>query len=166
MTAVVANRQRKVPVNTLALRQAALLTLRMEGAPQNTEISIAVTDDSEIRDLNRRYLGKNQPTDVLAFPLGPTGAGGRPRVVARRIHKGRLGGREIGERLLGEIVLSAERAAAQAAEYGNSVRREMELLVIHGVLHLLGYDDTQPRAKRAMEARQAAILDARRKKKS
>lgn len=155
MTAVVANRQRQVPVNTAALRQAALAALRMEDAPQDTEVSIAVTDDAEISDLNRRYLGKNQPTDVLAFPLEVEGAGGRRRI----------GGRKLGGTLLGEVVLSAERAAAQAAEYGHSVRREMELLVIHGVLHLLGYDDARSQQKRVMEERQAVILEAMRRAK-
>jgi probable rRNA maturation factor len=141
MRALVANRQRAVPVRPHALRRAALAAMRAEGCPSSSEASVAVVSDRLIRALNRRYLGRDRATDVLAFPQAPRkppgqGAGG----------------------LLGDVVVSAERAAAQAPRYGQTVERELELLVIHGVLHLLGYDDTTPRSRARMRRREREIL--------
>jgi len=131
---LVTNRQRVVRVSAAALRRAALWAMRQEHCPRSGEISIAVVDDATITDLNRRYRRRNRPTDVLAFPQdGPGG-------------------------LLGDVVISAERAAAQAPRYRHPVARELRLLVIHGVLHLLGYDDTTPAAARRMGRRQRALL--------
>lgn len=136
MRAVVTNRQHAVPVNVGALRRAALLAMRTEGYSRESEVSIAVVSDEAIRALNRRYLGADRPTDVLAFPQD--GAGG----------------------LLGDVIVSAERAAAQAPAYGHSPDRELALLVIHGTLHLMGYDDRTPEAARRMRRRQRQILAA------
>ncbi len=128
------NRQRIVRMSAAALRRAALWTMRQEHCPPTGEVSIAVVDDAAITELNRRYLRRNHPPDVLAFPQdGPGG-------------------------LLGDVVISAERAAAQAPRYRQPVARELRLLVIHGVLHLLGYDDTTPAAARRMRRRQRALL--------
>jgi probable rRNA maturation factor len=83
-------------------------------------VHLLVTDDLQMRELNRRYLGHDRPTDVLSFPDGdrlPSGAA-----------------------LLGEIAVSVETARRQAAERGHDELREMEELVLHGTLHLLGYD--------------------------
>ncbi|MDQ7829966.1 MAG: rRNA maturation RNase YbeY [Armatimonadota bacterium] len=145
-----ANRQRAVRVSAAALRRAARHALRAEGAPRDVELSIAVVDDAAIRALNRRYRGEDRATDVLAFPQAPPGRSG-PGLMA-------LGGGQ--GVVLGDVVLSAERAAVQAAALGHSTARELALLVIHGVLHLLGYDDTAPAGARRMRARQEALLEA------
>lgn len=134
MRALVANRQRTVRVRPAALRRAALAAMRGEGCGAASEVSVAVVDDQEIRRLNRRYRGKDRPTDVLAF--AQDGPGG----------------------LLGDVVVSAERAAAQAPRHRHTTERELMLLVIHGVLHLLGYDDTTPRRAERMRRRQHEIL--------
>ncbi len=141
MKALVSNHQRAVRVDARALRQAALWVLRREGGPPAGEISIAVVDDTAIRALNRRYRRTDRPTDVLAFPQG----GANP-----------LG--QSGTTLLGDVVVSAERAAAQAPRYGHTVQRELRLLVIHGVLHLLGYADETAAAARRMRRRQEILL--------
>ncbi len=136
MKAQVVNRQRTVPVRAAALRRAALSTMRAERCPPTSEVSIAVVGDVAIRGLNRRYRRTDRATDVLAFPQdGPGG-------------------------LLGDVVISAARAAAQAPRYGHTVARELRLLVIHGVLHLLGYDDERPAAARRMHRRQQQVLRA------
>lgn len=150
MRVAVANRQRRVRVSAAALRRAALYALRAEGAPRDVELSIAVVDDAAIRALNRRYRGEDRATDVLAFPQ----AAPRRSSPGLRARGGGQGG------VLGDVVLSAERAAAQAAALGHSTARELALLVIHGVLHLLGYDDTTPAGARRMRARQEALLEA------
>lgn len=150
MRVAVANRQRRVRVSAAALRRAALYALRAEGAPRDVELSVAVVDDAAIRALNRRYRGEDRATDVLAFPQ----AAPRRSGPGLRALRGGQGG------VLGDVVLSAERAAAQAAALGHSTARELALLVIHGVLHLLGYDDTTPAAARRMRTRQEALLEA------
>ncbi len=109
------------------------------GCPE-AEVGCLLVTDRRIRALNRRYRGEDFPTDVLAFPQGEgEGPAGHPAV-------------------LGDVVISAERAAAQAPRYRHPVVRELRLLVIHGVLHLLGYDDTTPAAARRMRRRQRALL--------
>jgi len=140
--ALVANRQRAVAIRPAALRRAALAAMSAEGCPPGSEASIAVVSDRAIRALNRRYLGRDRATDVLAFPQDARDGPGK---------------------LLGDVVVSAERAAAQAPRYGQTVEGELEVLVIHGVLHLLGYDDTPPRARLRMRRRQRAILSALRR---
>jgi probable rRNA maturation factor len=149
MRVLVANRQRAVPVRPHALRRAALAAMRAEGCPPGSEASVAVVSDRLIRALNRRYLGRDRATDVLAFPQAPR----KPAGQAPRKPPGQGAGG-----LLGDVVVSAERAAAQAPRYGQTVERELELLVIHGVLHLLGYDDTTPRSRARMRRREREIL--------
>ena len=142
MRAQVANRQRAVRLRPAVLRRAALAAMRAEGCDPRSEVSIVVVSDREIRTLNRRYLKKDRATDVLAFPQGPREMLG---------HTGPRG-------LLGDVVISADRAAAQAPRYGQSVEGELNLLVVHGVLHLLGYDDTTRRTAARMDRRQREIL--------
>ncbi|NOZ78683.1 MAG: rRNA maturation RNase YbeY [Acidobacteria bacterium] len=86
----------------------------------HVEVSLLLTDDARIQELNRRYLDRDRPTDVLSFPDGD-----------------RL---PDGFRLLGEIVISLDTARRQAGELGHSTLRELQELALHGVLHLLGYD--------------------------
>ncbi len=121
-------------VETELLCRAALQTLHDQQVQSECELAVVVTDDETLRELNRRYRGVDAPTDVLAFAdetRGPfVDAPGEPRY-------------------LGDIVISFHRAVAHAAEAGHDVQAELQLLVVHGVLHLLGYDDQEgePRAK-------------------
>jgi len=102
--------------------------------------------DDDIRDLNLQYLGKDEPTDVLAFSMRES-AEGEPEVV---------GGPP--EDMLGDVVVSVETAERQAYEYGQTLEAEVALLVAHGVLHLLGYDDCEPGRAAVMEEAQRRVL--------
>jgi len=105
------------------------------------EVSITLTDDEGIRRLNRTYLGKDAPTDVLAFPMDEEAEGESVR-------------------LLGDVVVSVETAARQAEERGKALEDEIDLLVAHGLLHLLGYDDKTPQGLEQMNTRVAQVLGA------
>jgi probable rRNA maturation factor len=106
------------------------------------EVSILLVDDREIQRYNARYRGVDQPTDVLSFSM--------------------LEGDSLPDQgipiLLGDILISMPRAVSQAAEYGHSLERELGFLVVHGFLHLLGYDHDTPEAEREMFARQESVL--------
>lgn len=114
-------------MNQRQLRRAVEETLLSEGVkPRAVEVSIALVDDSTIQDLNARYRKKNTPTDVLSFSQEQEVAiPGAPK-------------------LLGDIVVSVDTAERQAVAGGRSLDDEASQLVIHGVLHLLGYDDVTP----------------------
>ena len=127
-------------VNKDSLRRAVRAALRAEAAA-GAEVSILVTDDDEMRQLNRRYRRRDAPTDVLAFPQDePSSPAG-----------------ERGPRLLGDVVISAETAQRQARERRASFDGEMQLLAIHGVLHLTGWADERDDQRRRMLGRARAI---------
>ncbi|HET7853089.1 MAG TPA: rRNA maturation RNase YbeY [Candidatus Methylomirabilis sp.] len=108
------------------------------GRPSD-ELSVLLVGDRAIRRLNRVYLNRDHPTDVLAFP--------QPK-----------GFPSPGPHLLGDVVISVETAARQAKAQGHSLDQELALLLIHGLLHLLGYDDSTPAARRRMSSTQARLL--------
>ncbi len=135
----IAHLQDAVPVRDALVRAAVRETLAAEEHAAAAEVSVAVMDDAQIRDLNRRYRGSDAATDVLAFPQDPLPGAAAP--------------------LLGDVVISAERAREQAREYGHTADREIALLVVHGVLHLLGYDDEMEDGAAQMWERQRVILD-------
>ncbi|MDR3277926.1 MAG: rRNA maturation RNase YbeY [Oscillospiraceae bacterium] len=136
------------------IRRAVNTALRCEGAYAPCEVSVLVTDDNGIRALNREFRELDSATDVLSFPLQNFTAG------EFRASDGELD-RSTGLLPLGDVVLSAERVAAQAAEYGRTRERETAYLTVHSVLHLLGYDHTDEGAdKRRMRAREELILAA------
>ena len=126
-----------------AFERLAAFALEREDAPENSELSIAVVDLAEMTELNQRYRGMEGPTDVLSFGCDDPCA-----VVAD------------GEPVtLGDVVIAPEVAQAQAAEYGHTVEEELNLLLVHGVLHLLGYDhEKSARAAKAMALREAELL--------
>jgi len=125
-----------------AIRLSAEETLKMFGA-EHTVVSVAVIDDAQIRELNRRYRGIDRPTDVLSF-------------AAREGE--RLYTKKKGE-FLGDIAISMETAARQAREYGHGIRRELAFLTAHGMLHLLGYDHATPSEETEMRAAQREIME-------
>lgn len=128
------NRQTRHKVESDRLLDAARLVLEGEGISRAT-LSIAVVSDRAIRPLNRRYLQHDYATDVLSFLLD-SGPGW----------------------LDGEIIVSADTAAAQAPQYDASAEEELLLYVIHGALHLVGYDDNTPTARKQMLVRQRRYL--------
>ncbi len=125
----VSNRQNKVKIPSgmrLLLRRSCHAVLNDEGFSDDAELSITFMDNADIRDLNREYRQKNSATDVLSFPLGENGVYDKNE--------------ETGAMLLGDIVISVEKAVEQAQMYGHDLNREMAFLCVHSVLHLLGYD--------------------------
>ena len=125
------------------LRDIVACVLAAEGVAQ-AEIGVVVTGDAAVRDLNRRYRGEDAATDVLSFALAehaeefvlPPGASTR----------------------LGDIVISLPAARRQAKRAGHSLERELALLLVHGLLHLLGYDHADDDEARLMQSRQDALL--------
>ena len=133
-------------VDPKRLTEVILRTLSQEGISEPMTVALLVTDDHNIRRLNLQYLGEDAPTDVLAFGMGE-GTDGFVSPPAMVRH-------------LGDLVVSYPRAAIQAAEYGQSVPDELDRLVVHGILHLLGYDDHGQQEREQMWSRQEAILEA------
>jgi probable rRNA maturation factor len=132
-------------VQTLAgkhLEAVAEAVLRREGA--SGQVTLVVTDDQGMQELNRDFMGIDAPTDVLAFSAQE---GDDAFVVAPD-----------GEGYLGDVVISYPRAEAQAEELGHPLELELNLLIVHGVLHLLGYDHAGYAEKTVMWAKQDAIL--------
>ena len=123
---------------------AAEKTAELYGVP-TAEVSITLTNNAHIHELNRRYRQIDRPTDVLSFALNE---GIEPEIV---------GGPAIN--VLGDIIISVERAEQQASEYGHSVRREMAFLTVHGMLHLLGYDHIEEADRLEMEREQKYVME-------
>ena len=118
--------------------------LRQEEVAEQTELSLLITDDEAIRELNRRFRGVDAPTDVLAF-----GAETEEHFVSA----------PESPPYLGDVVISYQRALAQAEELGHTVAKELKLLVIHGILHLLGYDHQEEADARKMRERESKMTN-------
>lgn len=129
-----------------------------ENFPYEAEITLTVTDNEGIREINRSYRELDTPTDVLSFPLlSYERAGAFDGLEA---DYGDNFNPDSGEVMLGDIVLSAERAKEQAAAYGHSQKREFAFLLVHSMLHLFGYDHMTPEDAAVMEPKQEEILEA------
>ena len=127
-----------------AVRRAVLTVGRLYGA-LDAEVSVTLTNDAHIHALNRDYRGVDRPTDVISFALTESE---EPEIVGAKPHE-----------VLGDLVISLERAQAQAEEYGHSALRELSFLTVHGMLHLLGYDHMEEAERLEMEAEQRAIME-------
>lgn len=145
-TIYIANDQKKVPLTPALralVRKAIKAALRHEAFEGDAEVSVTVTDNERIHEMNREYRGVDRPTDVLSFPLFDDD-----------FNDGEC-------EALGDIVLSLEKAVEQAEEYGHSLEREVAFLTVHSVLHLLGYDHEEGKAQESeMFEKQEAILSA------
>ena len=128
------------PVDESLLEKAARAVLEHQSAGLAGDLTLVLADDAQLRALNRDFLGTDAPTDVLSFPSGETDP-------------------ETGRRYLGDILLSVERAARQAERSGHPLMDELQLLVVHGVLHLLGHDHAGAEEKAQMWAAQAQVLE-------
>ena len=128
-------------VASAALERVARAALEAEGVP-TSELGILITDDATIHDLNRRYADENKATDVLSFSLREGEEFVSPDDTER----------------LGEVIISLDTAKRQAEEAGRPLEAEVAHLLVHGILHLLGYDHAEPEEERAMQARERAIL--------
>ena len=139
------------PVVEEQLRRAVLAALEAEGVDVPCIVEVCVTDDAGIHQTNLETRGVDRPTDVLSFPMFELEPGEKPRAEWADPDSDKV--------FLGDMMLSLERANAQAAEYGHSPEREVCYLAVHSVLHLLGYDhlDEGP-MKARMREREEAIL--------
>ncbi len=148
-----AQKQRGRALLKLHLKTCISAALEAEGVHVPCEINVLVTDDAGIQAINRAMRKLDRPTDVLSFPMFQLEPGKFPEDVSSLVDP------ETGLLPLGDMVISAERAASQADEFGHSFKRETGYLAIHSILHLLGYDhlDEGP-MKRQMRAREEAIL--------
>ncbi|MFH1031966.1 MAG: rRNA maturation RNase YbeY [Chloroflexota bacterium] len=128
------------------LKSLAESVLVAQGVSPDTELSLVIVNQEKIQELNRAYLGRNRPTDVLAFSMLPR---------EDRIH---LFPSPDGILHLGEIIISYPQAVIQAKEHHHSVKKEIAILTIHGLLHLLGYDHDKPELDKQMKAKEKETL--------
>ena len=133
------------------LQSVAEQALVAQDAGSRVELGLVITNQERVQQLNRSYLGKDEPTDVLAFSMLPgeqmPGADFPPFVIPPD-----------GVLHLGEVIISYPQAVIQAGEHQHSIKKEIAILIIHGVLHLLGYEHDKPELERRMRAREAEIL--------
>lgn len=121
-----------------SLERAALAVLAHQSS--DGDLTIVLSDDVQLHELNRAYLGIDAPTDVLSFPASETDP-------------------ETDRRYLGDILISVPRAEEQARAVGHSLEAEIQLLTVHGTLHLLGYDHAEATEKAHMWKAQAEVLE-------
>jgi probable rRNA maturation factor len=119
---------------------------------EDTELSVTFMDNAGIQVINRDYRGKDVPTDVISFALEEEGEDELPIIFEED--------EEMFPRNLGDLMISTERAAEQAEEYGHTFERELGFLAVHGFLHLNGYDHMEPEDEKEMFGLQKEILDA------
>src|SRR6188508_93914 len=110
------------------IQHAARTALEHEGETLDSELTIVLTTDARLQELNRDYLGIDTPTDVLSFPASELDP-------------------ETGARYIGDILISIQRAQSQATVAGHPLESEVQLLIVHGVLHLLGHDHAEAQEK-------------------
>lgn len=122
--------------------------------PKDTEMSVTFMDNAAIRVINRDYRSKDAATDVISFALEEEGEDEIPIIMDELDEMEQL------PRNLGDIMISTERAAEQAEEYGHSFDRELGFLAVHGFLHINGYDHMTPEDEKEMFGLQKEILDA------
>ena len=133
--------QQSLPVNQARLIRVAQELLQAEEFPLPAEVSILLTTEEHIRQLNRDYRGKDRPTDVLSFQ--------------------QLEDDLSSPVILGDVVISVGTAARQAAERDRTLDDELSLLIVHGILHLLGYDDETEEGAEEMRKHEMAVLGPR-----
>ena len=128
------------------LKKAMEIVAKKEALGPNTEVDITIVDNAEIHTLNREYRQKDAPTDVLSFPMAENGEYDIDE--------------DNGCKILGDIVISMERAMEQAELYGHSLQREVAYLTVHSMLHLLGYDHESSglEAVRMREKEEAVLM--------
>jgi len=141
----------EVEADTDWLQKIVEKPLLVENMPPNVEISLLITGQERIQELNREYRGKDSPTDVLSFSMAEQKEEDEPTAFI---------GPPDGLLHLGEVIISYPQALIQAQESGHSIRKELATLIVHGVLHILGYDHEVPEKEPAMTAKQNQIMES------
>lgn len=144
----VKQKQIKLPTGTkLLIRKSCTATLEYEGFKEPAEVDVSLVDDETIKEMNAQFRNIDSATDVLSFPLGQDGLYDTNP--------------ETGAKMLGDVVISVERAMAQAELYGHGIEREIAFLTVHSVLHLLGYDhEVGGLEKTIMREKEEEVLEA------
>ena len=145
MTVVITNEQDIIEIPAdweEKINKVAAICLKEEQIPEEAEVDLLFVDNETIREMNREYRDKDNATDVLSFPMYEADE-------------------EIDDEdeiLFGDIVISLERAQEQCEEYGHSLEREVMYLLVHGLLHLAGYDHMEEEEKKEMRAQEEKLL--------
>lgn len=134
------------------LRHLAEQVLITQNFSSGVELGLVITSQEMVRELNRRYRGKDEPTDVLAFSM-------LPAEVTTEAQSPPFAQPPDGIFHLGEVIISFPQAAAGAEEHKHPVNKELAILIIHGILHLLGYEHDEPEREHRMRAREVEILN-------
>ena len=142
------------------LGKVIIKAIELEKCPYQCEVSVTFTDDNGIRELNRDFRNLDVPTDVLSFPMADYSPPADFSILGEDEAAAMYFNPESGELLLGDIIISLERAKEQAKEYGHSLKREVCFLTAHSMLHLMGYDHMADRDREVMESKQDEILNA------
>lgn len=133
--------QQKSKVKLNLIKSIAKDTLNNLGCNDNAELSILLTDNTGIHKLNKKYLKKDKPTDILSFPIGDTShfpIGDTSHIFSLSLQSKNMG--SVPNLMLGDIVISVEMTQKQSQELGITVDEEISKLLIHGILHLFGFD--------------------------
>ena len=133
------------------IQNIAEQALIAQGISDDSEMGLVIASLKRIQELNKTYRGKNEPTDVLAFAMLPESSAKNEMLFATPPD---------GIKHLGEVIISYPQAVKQAEEHQHSVKKEVAILIIHGVLHLLGYDHDEPEREGQMRARETEILSS------
>lgn len=142
------------------IEQVIRQTVEMEHCPYECEVNVTFTDNEGIRNMNREFRDLDVPTDVLSFPMVEYRTAADFSELEQESEMAGNFNPETGELLLGDIVISLERAREQAEEYGHSLKREISFLVAHSMLHLFGYDHMEDAERLIMEDKQEAVLQS------
>ena len=151
METLIINQQNKVNYTRelqQVIKKVANTVARTVKLAKNTEASILIVDNNYIQELNLIYRGQNTPTDVLSFAMNELGEDEPDIDFSGEVN------------VLGDIVISLEKALEQSQEYGHSLERELGYLVVHGMLHLLGYDHETEAERKLMRALEEKIMSA------
>ncbi|HWP95524.1 MAG TPA: rRNA maturation RNase YbeY [Syntrophomonadaceae bacterium] len=151
METMIINQQSKVPYNRQLqdiIVKVANATAKLCKLTGKIEVSILIVDNSYIQELNLIYRQKNQPTDVLSFAMNELGEEEPDLDFSGDVN------------ILGDIVVSLEQALAQSLEYGHELERELGYLIVHGMLHLLGYDHESEQEKELMRSLEEKVMQS------
>jgi probable rRNA maturation factor len=143
MQVSVSSHREPEPLRLEAFEELALHVLRIEAAPEESELSVALVEVDEMAHLNGQYRGIEGPTDVLSFGCDDPCAAVADEPIT-----------------LGDVIIAPEIAAAQADDLGTTIESELNLLLVHGILHLLGYDHDNDEDAAVMQERERVLLDA------
>ena len=139
MVTIKVKRNVKLPVAKTILQRAAQVTIEYTDTNKKADLSIVIGNDHLLHELNLKYRHIDTPTDVLSFPTGEVDP-------------------DTSDLYLGDVVISIPRAQEQALAEGHALAEELQLLVVHGTLHLLGYDHAETKDKKRMQVTQDKIL--------